>query len=86
MKYFSLAILIAVLVAGAMALNDYAVGYDAHQAVDRLADRYNVCYNCKLPSTISGGDDINAIFRTGVRNICNMTPAQLHHNIDLYTK
>ena len=83
MKYFKLLIALAVFVAGAMALNNTATTVDAHNAVDKLADRYNVCYTCPLPNAIAGGDEINAITRAGVRNIANMTPKELHNAIDV---
>ena len=82
MKFLRYTFFLAVLVAGAMALNNYAIKYDAHQAVDRLADRYNTCYTCDLPGPISGGKEINALTRAGVRNMCNISPKELHHLID----
>jgi len=76
MKYFTAILTLAVLLAGCTALNNLAVNVDAHDAVDNLQDRYNVCYTCKLPSTMFGGNEIAALRRAGLKNICNKTPKE----------
>ena len=86
MKYLLYFVALAVFAVGCTALNDLAINVDAHDAVDRLQDRYNTCWECPLPSTIHGGNEIMAIHRTGIRNVAGVSPKELHHNIDLFTK
>ena len=85
-KYFSLAILLAVLMAGCTALNDLAINVDAHDAVDQLQDQYNVCWECPFSGTIQGGNAIHALRRAGVYSISGASPAELHRVIDVNTK
>lgn len=86
MKYFLILSSLAVFAFGCTALNNLAINVDAHNAIDTLQDRYNTCWECPLPSTLVGGNEINALTRAGVYNIANVSPMELHRIVDLKTK
>lgn len=86
MKYLLYFVALAVFAVGCTALNDMATNVDAHTAIDRLQDKYNTCWECPLPSSIVGGNELSALTRAGVYNIANVSPKELHRIVDLKTK